>query len=75
MNGGLNARERQIAEPTKGWHYNHDSPWMKITADVHGGECNAFVGDCGNYDDRPDIMLAGNFHARSGCPMKSPCFS
>ena len=36
---------------------------MKITADVHGGECNAFVGDCGNYEDRPDIMLAGNFHA------------
>ena len=52
MNGGMNARGEETNRGTyQGWHYNHDSPWIKITADVHGGECNAFVGDCGNYED------------------------
>jgi len=37
---------------------------MKITKDVSGGEHNLFVGDNGNYDDRADVLIVGNHHAR-----------
>ena len=69
--GGVNARGEDMSlDDYKGWYYNHPSPWIKITGGgeelggVTGGDCNTFVGDCGNYADLPDIMLVGNHHAR-----------
>ncbi|RZD35740.1 MAG: hypothetical protein CXT72_03485 [Methanobacteriota archaeon] len=56
----------------EGWFYNHASPWLKITGDVAGGECNVYVGDCGNYADRPDVMLVGNHHAREWMSYEVP---
>ena len=65
LNGGTNARgEETTADTYEGWHYGHLSPWLKITANVQGGEYNAFNGDRGNYADRPDVMIVGNHHAR-----------
>ena len=65
MNGGVNARgETVTANAYEGWYYGHSSPWMKITADVDGGDYNEFVGDNGNYPDRRDVMIVGNHHAR-----------
>lgn len=65
MNGGTNARGEQVtANAYEGWYYGHASPWMKITADVQGGEYNEFVGDNGNYADRHDVLIVGNHHAR-----------
>ena len=58
----------------EGWYYNHPSPWMKITADVGGGEYNHFNGDNGNYADRPDVMLVGNHHAREWMSFEVPMF-
>jgi hypothetical protein len=65
LNGGVNKRgDVTTADSYEGWHYNHASPWMKITKDVSGGELNPFVGDNGNYADRPDVLIVGNHHAR-----------
>ncbi|MDA8717816.1 M14 family zinc carboxypeptidase [Candidatus Poseidoniales archaeon] len=65
MNGGVNARgETVTANAYEGWYYGHASPWLKITGDVQGGEYNEFVGDNGNYEDRRDVLIVGNHHAR-----------
>jgi hypothetical protein len=50
---------------------------MKITGaheGVQGGECNDFVGDCGNYADIPDVQLVGNHHAREWMSYEVPMF-
>ena len=39
---------------------------------VEGGECNLFVGDCGNYADIPDVQMVGNFHAREWMSFEVP---
>ena len=77
--GGVNQRGDQMSlDDYKGWYYNHPSPWVKITGGgesregVTGGDCNTFVGDCGNYAELPDIMLAGNFHAREWMSYEVP---
>ena len=77
--GGVNQRGDQMSlDDYKGWYYNHPSPWIKITGGgesregVTGGDCNTFVGDCGNYAELPDIMLAGNFHAREWMSYEVP---
>ncbi|MDG1525812.1 MAG: M14 family zinc carboxypeptidase [Candidatus Thalassarchaeaceae archaeon] len=81
LNGGENIRGQETtAETYEGWHYKHSSPWMKITGGgealegVDGGECNDFVGDCGNYADIPDIQLVGNHHAREWMSYEVPMF-
>ena len=51
---------------------------MKITGGgeelngVDGGECNDFVGDCGNYAEIPDVQMIGNFHAREWMSYEVP---
>ena len=79
MNGGINKRGQETTfDSYEGWFYNHASPWMKITGGgeehegVDGGECNLFVGDCGNYADIPDIQLVGNHHAREWMSYEVP---
>lgn len=73
LNGGTNARgEETTADTYEGWHYGHLSPWLKITANVQGGEYNAFNGDRGNYADRPDVMIVGNHHAREWMSHTTP---
>lgn len=79
LNGGINARGVEMtADSYKGHHYSHPSPWMKITGGgedlegVYGGECNDFVGDCGNYEDIPDVQMVGNFHAREWMSYEVP---
>ena len=65
MNGGTNDRGEEVsADAYEGWYYGHASPWLKITGDVQDGDYNPFVGDTGNYDDRHDVMIVGNHHAR-----------
>lgn len=73
MNGGTNARGEEVtANAYEGWYYGHLSPWMKITADVQGGDYNEFVGDNGNYPDRHDVMIVGNHHAREWMSYEVP---
>ena len=79
MNGGINDRDVEMsADSYEGHFYNHPSPWMKITGGgedlegVFGGECNDFVGDCGNYEDIPDVQMIGNFHAREWMSYEVP---
>ena len=73
LNGGTNARgEETTADTYKGWEYRHLSPWLKITGDVEGGEYNEFNGDTGNYEDRPDLMIVGNHHAREWMSHTTP---
>ncbi|MDA8551426.1 M14 family zinc carboxypeptidase [Candidatus Poseidoniales archaeon] len=65
MNGGTNDRGEEVsADAYEGWYYGHASPWLKITGDVQDGDYNPFVGDTGNYEDRHDVMIVGNHHAR-----------
>jgi hypothetical protein len=77
--GGVNQRgEETTANSYEGWYYNHASPWIKITGGgeelegVSGGDCNDFVGDCGNYPEIPDVMLVGNHHAREWMSYEVP---
>jgi hypothetical protein len=79
--GGTNARGMPMtADSYKGHFYNHPSPWMKITGGgengggVQGGDCNEFVGDCGNYADIPDVQLVGNHHAREWMSYEVPMY-
>ena len=79
LNGGTNARGVEMtANSYEGHFYSHPSPWLKITGGgeelngVDGGECNDFVGDCGNYDDIPDVQMIGNFHAREWMSYEVP---
>ena len=73
LNGGVNDRGQLTdADTYKGWHYNNEVPWVKITADVEGGETNEFNGDSGNYADRPDVMIVGNHHAREWMSHTTP---
>ena len=73
LNGGTNARgEETSADTYEGWHYKKSSPWMKITGDVQDGDYNVFNGDNGNYEDRPDIMIVGNHHAREWMSYETP---
>ena len=79
LNGGINKRGQETTSDSyEGWFYNHASPWVKITGGgedhdgVDGGECNQFVGDCGNYADIPDIQLVGNHHAREWMSYEVP---
>lgn len=75
LNGGENARGEQTdSNSYMGWYYNNPSPWVKITGNVQGGEWNAFNDDHGNYEDRPDIMLVGNHHAREWMSYEVPMF-
>lgn len=81
LKGGTNARGIEMtADSYKGHYYSHASPWVKITGGgeelggVQGGECNSFVGDCGNYADIPDIQLVGNHHAREWMSYEVPMY-
>ena len=73
--GGVNARGNQMTlDDYKGWHYRHPSPWVKITANVQGGDYNEFNDDSGNYPDRPDVMLVGAHHSREWMSYEVPMF-
>ncbi len=73
LNGGTNARGEQTSvDSYEGWFYGHASPWLKITGNVQGGEYNQFNGDNGNYEDRPDVMIVGNHHAREWMSYETP---
>lgn len=75
LNGGMNTRGQETTEDTyKGWYYGHASPWMKITLGVQDGEYNEFNGDSGNYEDREDVLIVGNHHAREWMSYEVPMF-
>ncbi|MEJ6653208.1 MAG: M14 family zinc carboxypeptidase [Candidatus Poseidoniaceae archaeon] len=73
LKGGVNARGEVVSlDAYEGWYYDHASPWLKITGDVQGGDYNPFVGDHGNYEDRPDALIVGNHHAREWMSYQTP---
>jgi len=73
LNGGVNARgETTTGDTYEGWHYMKSTPWLKITGEVNDGDYNPFVGDTGNYADRPDVMIVGNHHAREWMSYETP---
>jgi len=76
MPGGTNARGIPMDSVSyEGTFYRDPIAWVKITGGedgVQGGECNDFVGDCGNYADRADVMLVGNHHAREWMSYEVP---
>ena len=73
LNGGVNARgETTTGDTYEGWYYMKSTPWLKITGEVNEGDYNPFVGDTGNYADRPDIMIVGNHHAREWMSYETP---
>ncbi len=73
LKGGVNARGEVVSlDAYEGWYYDHASPWLKITGDVQGGDYNPFVGDHGNYEDRPDVLIVGNHHAREWMSYQTP---
>lgn len=73
LKGGVNARGEVVSlDSYEGWYYDHASPWLKITGDVQGGDYNPFVGDHGNYEDRPDVLIVGNHHAREWMSYQTP---
>ena len=75
LNGGINARGQETNEETyKGWYYNHPSPWLKITGNISDGEYNEFNGDNGNFEDREDVLIVGNHHAREWMSYEVPMF-
>ena len=75
MNGEPMRGEEVTADAYEGWYYGHQSPWMKITENVQGGDYNAFVGDNGNYPERHDVMIVGNHHAREWMSYQFQCSS
>lgn len=75
LNGGINDRGQETTEETyKGWYYNHASPWLKITGNISEGEYNPFNGDSGNFEDREDVLIVGNHHAREWMSYEVPMF-
>ena len=75
LNGGTNARGQETNEETyKGWYYNHPSPWLKLTGGIAEGDYNEFNGDNGNFEDREDVLIVGNHHAREWMSYEVPMF-
>ena len=75
LNGGINDRDQETTQETyKGWYYNHASPWLKITGNISDGEYNEFNGDGGNFEDREDVLIVGNHHAREWMSYEVPMF-
>lgn len=75
LNGGINARGQETNEETyKGWYYNHPSPWLKLTGGIAEGDYNEFNGDNGNFEDREDVLIVGNHHAREWMSYEVPMF-
>ena len=75
LNGGINARGQETNEETyKGWYYNHPSPWLKLTGGIADGDYNEFNGDNGNFEDREDVLIVGNHHAREWMSYEVPMF-
>ncbi|MDP6869535.1 MAG: M14 family zinc carboxypeptidase [Candidatus Poseidoniaceae archaeon] len=73
LNGGTNARGQETSiDQYEGWFYGYASPWLKITGNVQGGTYNEFVGDNGNYQNKPDVMIVGNHHAREWMSYETP---
>jgi hypothetical protein len=75
LNGGINDRDQETTQETyNGWYYNHASPWLKITGNISDGEYNEFNGDGGNFEDREDVLIVGNHHAREWMSYEVPMF-
>ena len=76
LNGGTNARGEETDETTyQGWFYKHSSPWVKLTdISTDDGDYNPFVGDLGNFEEREDVLIVGNHHAREWMSYEVPMF-
>ena len=76
LNGGTNARGEETDETTyQGWFYKHSSPWVKLTdISTDDGDYNPFVGDIGNFEEREDVLIVGNHHAREWMSFEVPMF-